>query len=108
MMRLTFLLLLALTGTARAADCPVRQGTAAQWSTDLCLLQVGATAPDQPAAKGCAQRVTVTPDSCEWRVAYKQQFCSLLIQRAAYQGALEACVADRTIRGPTVRGKWKR
>ena len=89
---------------ALAASCPVR-GAVADWQTDLCLLQVGTDDPKSQVAQVCKRAVTPSPETCEFKVSFKQNYCQILIQRALYKDSLETCVTDGSVRGPVVRGR---
>lgn len=104
MKRLLVVLGMMLCGPALAESCPVR-GAVADWATDVCLLQLGTDDPKSQAAQVCNRSVTAAPETCEFKVSYKQTYCRTLIQRAQYTGSLETCVTDGSVRGPVVRAR---
>jgi hypothetical protein len=105
-MHRSFALALGITGlvvsaTAQALVCAV-PGTTVSWATDQCLLETDATDPKSKLVTDCLLRANTIRQPCEWNIIYKRKYCETLIGKEMFHGALEECVADPAMIGPSV------
>lgn len=98
--------LAAWCGLACAADstpgtCP--PGETIQWMADYCMASIGTD--DEIAASDCiAEQGRISFGSaCTARAHFKRALCEIVVRNGSRPGTVDACVADPSFAGRTVR-----